>query len=85
MERIIDIHSDYKIPFFDDAVYRYGYDDGYMNNMTAKAVRELETKYPDRKNSKTLLKLNDIKGAAFLDESGKINLNGLVLRSTSLI
>ena len=47
---IIDIHSDYKIPFFDDAGYRYGYDDGYMNNMTAKAVRELETKYPDRKN-----------------------------------
>jgi len=33
-------------------------------------------KYPDRKNYKTLLKLNDIKGIAFLDENGKINLNG---------
>ena len=31
---------------------------------------------PDRKDHKSKLKLNEIRGVAFLDESGKINLNG---------
>ena len=75
---IIDIHSDYRIPFFDgDNRYRY-HDDAIMTNMTAKTVRELETKYPLRKNvfvsifrthSKTEPIINSITYCVFVSNS----------------
>jgi len=40
-----------------------------------KNIRHVQ-KYPDRKNFQTKAKLIEVKGVAFLDENGKINLNG---------